>query len=66
MAKYWFPLSLTPSQPVQRAPPAVDMDEETQLQLALSLSKEEHQQVGFLWFMRVDTQQGHIRVILGI
>lgn len=37
-----------PSQPVQRAPPTVDMDEDTQLQLALSLSKEEHQQVGFL------------------
>lgn len=35
-------------QPVQPAPAAVDMDEEAQLQLALNLSKEEHQQVGFL------------------
>lgn len=35
-------------QPVQLAPATVDMDEESQLQLALSLSKEEHQQVRFL------------------
>lgn len=33
---------------LKKPPPAValDMDEETQLQIALSLSKEEHQQVG--------------------
>ena len=42
------PPRLTTVQPVQRAPAALDMDEETQLQLALSLSKEEHQQVGLL------------------
>lgn len=41
-----FLLLLIPSQPVKRAPPAtVDLDEDAQLQLALSLSKEEHKQV---------------------
>lgn len=45
---FWFALPrFTPTQPVQCAPAApVDMDEDTQLQLALNLSKEEHQQVG--------------------
>lgn len=33
-------------QPVKRAPPpAMEMDEDAELQLALSLSKKEHQQV---------------------
>lgn len=39
--------SLMPPQPVQCAPATLDMDEESQLQLALTLSKEEHQQVMF-------------------
>lgn len=38
---------LTPSQPVQRPPANLDMDEESQMQLALNMSKEAHQQVGF-------------------
>lgn len=37
------------SQPVQQTPAALDLDEESQFQLALSLSKEEHQQVWSFW-----------------
>lgn len=49
--------SVSHTQPAKRAPAALaalaapaapDMDEDSQLQLALSLSKEEHKQVGFI------------------
>lgn len=52
--------SVSHTQPAKRAPAALaapvalaapaapDLDEDSQLQLALSLSKEEHKQVGFI------------------
>lgn len=43
-----LPSSVSQPQTVKRAPATQDMDEDSQLELALSLSKEEHKQVGFI------------------